>query len=96
MRYLLDVNALIALAHTGHALHAKAIGWYRSVLSSATGFHTCSITELGFVRVAAVTGLQPDIKGVSGGGNVDENRQFENPVPLTHSAKIDPWLRPKG
>ena len=33
---------------------------------------------------------------VSGGGNVDENRQFENPVPLTHSAKIDPWLRPKG
>ena len=33
---------------------------------------------------------------VSGGGNVDENRQFENPVPLTHSGKIDPWLRPKG
>jgi uncharacterized protein len=62
VRYLLDVNALIALAHTGHALHAKAIGWYRSVLSSATGFHTCSITELGFVRVTAMTGLQPDIK----------------------------------
>ena len=36
------------------------------------------------------------MKNVSGGGNVDENRQFENPVPLTHSAKIDPWLRPKG
>jgi predicted nucleic acid-binding protein len=63
MRYLLDVNALIALAHTGHALHAKAIGWYRSVLRSATGLHTCSITELGFVRVSAATGLQPDIEG---------------------------------
>src|SRR6266404_205233 len=63
MRYLLDVNALIALAHTGHSLHAKAIGWYLSVLGAATGFHTCSITELGFVRVAAVTGLQPDIEG---------------------------------
>ena len=63
MRYLLDVNALIALAHTGHVLHAKAIGWYRSVQSSAAGFHTCSITELGFVRVAAATGLHPDIKG---------------------------------
>ena len=63
MRYLLDVNALIALAHTGHALHGKAIGWYSSVVSSATGFHTCAITELGFVRVAAATGLQPDIKG---------------------------------
>lgn len=61
MRYLLDVNALIALAHTGHALHGKAIGWYLSVLPSATGFHTCSITELGFVRVSVVTGLQPDI-----------------------------------
>ena len=61
MRYLLDVNALIALAHTGHALHAKAMGWYRSILASATGLHTCSITEMGFVRVSVVTGLQPDI-----------------------------------
>ena len=63
MRYLLDVNALIALAHTGHSLHAKAIGWYLAVLKSATGFHTCSITELGFVRVSAATALQPDIQG---------------------------------
>jgi predicted nucleic acid-binding protein len=61
MRYLLGVNALIALAHTGHSLHAKVIGWYLSVLRSATGFHTCAITELGFVRVCVVTGLQPDI-----------------------------------
>jgi predicted nucleic acid-binding protein len=63
MRYLLDVNVLIALAHTGHVLHSKVIGWYQSVLRSATGFHTCSITELGFVRVSATTGLQPDIEG---------------------------------
>ena len=61
MRYLLDVNTLIALAHTGHSLHTKAIGWYRSVLTSATGLHTCAITELGFVRVSVVTGLQVDI-----------------------------------
>jgi predicted nucleic acid-binding protein len=62
MRYLLDVNALIALAHTGHSLHNKAIHWYLRVLESATGFHTCSITELGFVRVAVATGLQADIE----------------------------------
>ena len=62
MRYLLDVNALIALGHTGHALHAKAIHWYGSVLKSAVGFHTCAITELGFVRVSVMTGLQPDIE----------------------------------
>jgi predicted nucleic acid-binding protein len=62
MRYLLDVNALIALAYSGHSLHAKAIQWYLSVLKSATGFHTCSITELGFVRVSVATALQPNIR----------------------------------
>ncbi len=61
MRYLLDVNTLIALAHTGHALHGRAANWYASVTSSARGLHTCSITELGFVRVSVNTGLQPDI-----------------------------------
>lgn len=62
MRYLLDVNALVALAHTGHSLHGKSIEWYASALKAATGFHTCAITELGFVRVAVLTGLQPDIR----------------------------------
>jgi predicted nucleic acid-binding protein len=61
MRYLLDVNALIALAHTGHVFHDQAANWYLSVASIARGLHTCSITELGFVRVSVVTGLQPDI-----------------------------------
>jgi predicted nucleic acid-binding protein len=62
VRYLLDVNVLLALAHTGHTLHPKAIGWYASVAKSATGFHTCSITELGFVRISVLTGLQSDIE----------------------------------
>ena len=61
MRYLLDVNALIALAHTGHSLHSNAMSWYLSTVKSATGFHTCSITELGFVRVSVITGLQVDV-----------------------------------
>jgi toxin-antitoxin system PIN domain toxin len=61
MRYLLDVNALIALAHTGHVFHARASKWFLSVAATARGFHTCSITEIGFVRVSVVTGLQPDI-----------------------------------
>ena len=62
MSYLLDVNVLLALAHTGHTLHAKAIAWYATVAKSAAEFRTCSITELGFVRVSVVTGLQPDIE----------------------------------
>ena len=57
----MDVNALIALAHTGHVFHAKASKWFLSVAATARGFHTCSITEIGFVRVSVVTGLQPDI-----------------------------------
>jgi predicted nucleic acid-binding protein len=57
----MDVNALLALGHTGHSLHSKAIRWYQQVVKSATGLHTCSITELGFVRVSVVTGLQTDI-----------------------------------
>jgi predicted nucleic acid-binding protein len=61
MRYLMDVNALIALAHTGHVFHSKARNWYLSVAGAARGFHTCSITEIGFVRVSVITGLQPDI-----------------------------------
>jgi uncharacterized protein len=61
MRYLLDVNVLIALGHTGHVFHIKASSWYLSVLATARGLHTCSITEIGFLRVSVVTGLQPDI-----------------------------------
>jgi hypothetical protein len=37
------------------------MNWYLSAMKSATGFHTCSITELGFVRVSVITGLQMDI-----------------------------------
>lgn len=61
MRYLLDINTLIALAHGAHVHHARAADWYRSVQKSATGFCTCAITELGFVRVAVQTNLQTDV-----------------------------------
>jgi uncharacterized protein len=51
MRYLLDVNALIALGIVRHEFHSRVIKWANS-LKGAT-FLTCSITELGFVRIAA-------------------------------------------
>lgn len=62
MRYLLDVNTLIALGHSGHSLHSKAVNWYISVPPKPTSFLTCAITELGFVRISAATGLEPDIR----------------------------------
>jgi hypothetical protein len=42
-------------------LHPKALASYLSAAKMATGLHTCSITELGFVRVSVATGLQVDV-----------------------------------
>lgn len=61
MRYLLDVNTLIALGHTLHGHHARAEKWLKSVLPQAEIVATCAITELGFVRVSVQSGLQPDV-----------------------------------
>jgi hypothetical protein len=49
MRYLLDVNALIAYGFKKHGCHDRASAWIRS--RKGDGFLTCSITELGFVRI---------------------------------------------
>jgi hypothetical protein len=51
MKYLLDVNALIALGLEFHALHSRVALWINSEPHSS--YLTCSITELGFVRVIA-------------------------------------------
>ncbi len=61
MRYLLDVNTLIALGHTLHGHHARAEKWLKSVLPTAEVIATCAITELGFVRISVQSGLQPDV-----------------------------------
>lgn len=61
MRFLLDSNVIVALAHTGQSLHKKALKWYASIAPSAISLHTCSIVELGFIRVSVATGLQPDV-----------------------------------
>jgi len=54
MRYLLDVNALAAFGVFEHTLHSAAATWARSLGSPGSfEFATCSITELGFVRVLA-------------------------------------------
>jgi uncharacterized protein len=49
MRYLLDVNALIAYGFRQHGFHDKIGAWIRPRKDDR--FLTCSITELGFVRV---------------------------------------------
>jgi uncharacterized protein len=52
MTNLLDVNALVALGFLEHEFHERMAAWVRA--SSAKGtfeLATCSITELGFIRV---------------------------------------------
>jgi predicted nucleic acid-binding protein len=61
MKHLPDINTLIALGHSAHVHHARAIAWYRSLSGSTTTLCTCAITELGFVRVAVQAGLQADV-----------------------------------
>ena len=60
MIYLLDVNALIALAHQAHAHHPEASAWLAR-LGAGDSWATSSITEIGFVRVSVQAGLQPSV-----------------------------------
>jgi predicted nucleic acid-binding protein len=54
MRYLLDVNALVALGFLEHEFHERLANWVRALASKgAPELVTCSITELGFIRVLA-------------------------------------------
>jgi hypothetical protein len=50
MNYLFDVNALVALGFSHHEFHARVAAWIQAESPSLV---TCSITELGFVRVLA-------------------------------------------
>ena len=51
MRYLLDVNALIAFGISQHQFHQRVVDWIKSQRGST--FLTTSVTEIGFVRVVA-------------------------------------------
>lgn len=51
MKYLLDVNALVALGCIHHEFHDRVAAWLRTLQFPPLA--TCSITELGFVRVLA-------------------------------------------
>jgi toxin-antitoxin system PIN domain toxin len=47
MKYLLDVNALIAAVWTDHAHHSVVDAWVRN-----KPLFTCPLTELGFLRIS--------------------------------------------
>jgi toxin-antitoxin system PIN domain toxin len=49
MTFLMDTNALIALAWENHEHHEAAVKWFRA----ASAFATCPITQGGFVRISS-------------------------------------------
>jgi hypothetical protein len=52
VKYLLDVNALVALGFLQHEFHQRVGIWVRKLSQRGIPeLATCSITELGFVRV---------------------------------------------
>lgn len=51
MTFLLDVNALVALGFAHHEFHDRVAQWIKA--QKFPPLATCSITELGFVRVLA-------------------------------------------
>jgi predicted nucleic acid-binding protein len=50
MKYLLDVNLLVAWHHTNHPGHARFHAWARK--HTRTDLVSCAITDLGFLRVS--------------------------------------------
>jgi toxin-antitoxin system PIN domain toxin len=48
---LLDVNVLVALLVPEHEHHATAVDWFSN--EAASGWATCTVTELGVIRVCA-------------------------------------------
>lgn len=56
MKYLLDVSTLVAFGIIDHEFHTQVAEWIEDLaLKNALGLATCSITELGFMRVVAQT-----------------------------------------
>ena len=52
MRYLLDVNSLLALVLLEHEFHERVASWLKHLAAGGVPeLATCAITELGFVRV---------------------------------------------
>jgi predicted nucleic acid-binding protein len=58
LRYLLDVNALIALGITSHVFHDRIERWIDRLSRADDSLATCAITELAFVRIIP---LLPDV-----------------------------------
>jgi toxin-antitoxin system PIN domain toxin len=65
---LLDVNALVALAWDSHVHHGAVRAWFRA--NSASGWATCPVTEIGFIRVSSNPKVLPSPISPAAAGEV--------------------------
>jgi uncharacterized protein len=56
---LLDVNVLVALFDPDHVHHQLAHDWFAE--TRASGWATCAVTEIGFVRVVSQPAYQSPV-----------------------------------
>jgi len=59
MVYLIDINALLALAWPNHPHHPTAIRWFGRLDESGQGWATCATTQLGFIRISSQPKFSP-------------------------------------
>jgi len=56
VKWLLDVSALVAFGIAEHEFHERVANWVRDLgAAEPLELATCSITEIGFVRIVAQT-----------------------------------------
>ena len=97
MRYLLDLNVLIALIDPAHVQHEAVHGWFARV--GRKSFATCPITENGLLRIvghpkypnspgppSVVAGALTTIRGMDG------HEFWPDSISLADTEFVDPRL----
>src|SRR5271170_3986272 len=98
MRYLLDVGALVAFGFHEHEFHPRMARWVRTLSGAPEAeFLTCSITELGFVRVLSQTtqygATVSDARGLLSKLRANEPMKFEFIPDLHDVSHLPLWVR---
>jgi predicted nucleic acid-binding protein len=93
MKFLLDVNALLALKHTRSSHHQICRTWMDK--QGLKSMATCALTELGYIRISmaaygvSLTDAQKDLVEIKLklGGYVEKNPSPSLPAWSAHAAR---------
>jgi len=97
-RYLLDVNALVALGVREHILFERVVRWVQRLDLSRDEFATCAVTELGFIRVLTQPGV-PYTLSISEAKSALQGLKASGEIPFTFVvddqdvSKLPAWVK---